>query len=189
MSLPDPKHNGLLPPFSGEAESSARRSPYDCTARDLVARYAVDHRRIEILAGYLAVRRYLPHFGLSRGYHWISGSFVDGGEKPPRDVDVVHFVDISEKLEDALSPVWGGVLEYFHRELRVDYSVVNLLHPVEDVVDQATYYFDLFSHTKETFEWRGMPKLYLDEDLTPAKRLLIARGLLAHARQLRCEPS
>ena len=96
-SVPIPHWNaqGLIPPMDVASPVSANRSPYMVTLNDLVMRFGISIARCRILDGLLRYRAALHGLGVTRGFQWLDGSFLEHIEvldsRPPNDIDVVTF--------------------------------------------------------------------------------------------------
>ncbi len=174
----------MLPPYLDEPTSLLRRSPYDATPAELVARFSTSAPRREILRGYLEYRAELRAIGFGDGFQWLDGSFVEDVEstrgRPPMDLDVVTFYrrpagspsDGSWEAER-----WGTARDLFYppatkARFRCDGYFVSLSDP--EVVDVTAYWYGLFSHSRNLGTWKGMVRVALaavDED-EEARRLL-----------------
>lgn len=187
--IPDYNDGGVLPPFVGgdaTGEQQLPRSPYRSSMLALVERFATTRERGSILRGLLGLRARLRQVGLSEGLQWVDGSFVEDCEsvkgRPPGDVDVVNLLRRPNGYEDDVA--WIAFLS----------EIADLLDPVNTkanfscdayffdldadpvgVVEQAAYWFGLFSHQRETFRWKGLVQLDLNEDDSAADAALTAR--------------
>ena len=87
--------SGVLPPFLANPVDQAGTSPYRTTLVKLVERYGTTQRRLQILWGFLAYRQALMNAGLTQGFQWLDGSFLEDIERtagrPPGDLDLVNF--------------------------------------------------------------------------------------------------
>ena len=87
---------GIVPPIRpGEEGHSIDRSPYRVSLEVLVERFATSGERATILQGFLKFRTALYHHGVTNGFQWVDGSFLENVEdiesRPPNDIDVVTF--------------------------------------------------------------------------------------------------
>ncbi|MCL2004836.1 MAG: hypothetical protein FWG73_01615 [Planctomycetaceae bacterium] len=85
-----------MPPIAmGEAGNSLNRSPYRIGLSEFVDYFSYSKQRIEILDGFLRFREGLHKSGLSSGFQWLNGSFLENIEdlesRHPNDIDVVTF--------------------------------------------------------------------------------------------------
>lgn len=171
MGVPRFTMDGLLPGFLGHPAERNTMSPYKVTTPELVAAFAFSVERVEILRGLLELRRRLHRLGFVEGIQWIDGSFVEKNDavKPPRDVDIVTFFfrppSLSAPAEltavlDAHPEVFSH--EHVKRELHCDLYWVDLSVPRPLYhVDQARYWFGLFSHRRITNQRKGLLQLEL----------------------------
>ena len=183
--IPSFSHDGVLPPFlpGGSPTESGAMSPYKVELAEFVNHYANTAKRIEILEGLIAYRDALRAVGVSSGFQWINGSFVEDCEKtrgrPPNDIDVVTF---SVRPELYSTPEkW---LELIHsnpslfdpdvtkQTYKCDAYFVDLGVKPFHLVAQTSYWFGLFSHQRETFLWKGMIEVPLSVSDMSAEKLL-----------------
>jgi hypothetical protein len=170
VAIPEWNAEGVLPP-TGEDPVSPERSPYPVSLLQLVDRFATTTERWTILNGFLRYRAALHACGLVVGTQWIDGSFVEDIEatanRPPNDVDVVTFVlmpdglterDIGMRNPDLF--VHDAVKQTYH----VDAFPVGIRGTLDQLLQQATYWYGLWSHTR-TKQWKG----YLAVDLAPTE--------------------
>lgn len=187
--IPSFNEGGVLPPFIGEdatGQLQLPRSPYRATMLSLVERFATSRERAMILRGLMRLRAGLRAVGLTEGLQWIDGSFVEDCEtvkgRSPGDVDVVNLLRRPAALAHD-----GDWYEFINANL-------HLIDPVQakatfhcdayffdldadriSVVEQAAYWFGLFSHQRVTFRWKGMVQLDLMEDDGAAEAALDAK--------------
>lgn len=181
--IPAFNESNVLPPFcGGNPASPTALSPYNASMCELVARFGGSPARQAILNGLLAYRQVLRDRGLTEGFQWIDGSFVENVEvsrgRAPADVDVVTFARRPEALRD--NAAWRTFVAT-SRELfdpRVtkqcylcDAYFVDLDKRSEMVVDDTRYWFGLFSHQRDTSLWKGMVKVPLRSDDDLAREL------------------
>jgi hypothetical protein len=134
--------------------------------------------RKDILVGWLNFRAALRATGipLERGFMWLDGSFceeLDGRE--PRDLDLVAFLplptdeQVAEMGEAQRVLGWEQLMSFFDQEQRDKdneesvwrryrcdaYNVLLDLDP-ELLLQEVLYWYGLFSHRRDTMEWKGM---------------------------------
>jgi hypothetical protein len=181
VALPPHVATGFLPPHLGERFVLRHGcSPWRISPLALVERYATSPGRIELLERLFRMRRDARALGVTAGFSWIGGSFVDArGE--PNDLDVVTFYVPSGALDgeegkrtvranpDIFKPTKAketyGCDAYFLalRGNRKSYRMVSL-------------WYALFSHDRETLVWKGFVEIGLsDRDDTAAIELLRTR--------------
>jgi hypothetical protein len=86
---------GVLPPIDPDLPTSPDRSPYPVSLKDVVMRFSTSPERQAVLKGFLAYRAELHRLGLTVGFQWLDGSFLEDVEtierRAPSDIDVVSF--------------------------------------------------------------------------------------------------
>lgn len=170
--IPDFDHNLVLPPHRGDPREPQDISPYPCTSLDVVQRFANSPERSAILKGFLDFRARLRSHGLTNGYQWLDGSFLEDVEqrenRPPNDLDV-------------LTLYWGYDLpfqsqlitsfpEFRDRDLSkqnfsLDHFGLDVGHSPQLTVEQIRYWLQLFTHNRDSV-WKGMLKIDLDTEQT-----------------------
>lgn len=108
MTIPPFTIDGILPPFRGSDPGGvpALMSPYHVTASDVVERLASSDGRRAILKGWLDHRAALRALGITRGFQWLDGSFLE--DKAPNDLDIVVFTYRPPTAQDAAT--WRALL-------------------------------------------------------------------------------
>ncbi len=186
--IPPHSHDGVLPPFIPGASPTTRGAvaPYRAEMLEVIDRFGSSPTRRDILEGLLAYREALRNIGILEGFQWIDGSFVENCElirgRPPKDVDVITFAPRPVGLDES---AWRALvhsnMELFDpaqvkEKFSCDAYFVDLgAHPVQ-LVSNTRYWFGLFSHQRDTFIWKGMIEVALDDDDIEAKKLLSAGG-------------
>ena len=187
--IPPLKPSGVLPPFlhpDGPGAASYLMAPYDVTLLELVTRFAQSPERIEILKGLLNYRKQLKSIGITNGFQWIDGSFVEDCERlrsrPPKDVDLVTFAYRPQSHTDDM--LWVALFDenmhlFDNQQCKDTYHCdafyVDLHVMPELIVDYSRYWFGLFSHQRETYLWKGCLRIELAENEDP---LIDALGVL-----------
>jgi hypothetical protein len=184
VAIPEWTNEGVLPP-TGADPTSPDRSPYPVSLLSLVERFAITSERRTILDWFLRYRAALHACGLLVGTQWIDGSFVENVEaaesRPPNDVDVVTFFLTPDGLTERdiikRSPelfIHGAVKQAY----QVDSYPVGIKGTLAQLLQQATYWYSLWSHTR-TKQWKG----YLAVDLAPTEDA-VALSLLTKMGEL-----
>jgi hypothetical protein len=106
--------------------------------------------------------------GVSIGFQWIDGSFLEDietiGARPPKDVDVVTFYDppsgISQRDLLARNP------DLFDHDkakatYRVDAYLQSLVARRDLLVRRTAYWYSIWSH-RRTLMWKGFLEVPLD---------------------------
>ncbi len=163
--IPELNQSGLLPPFINEPTNYAGSTPYKSTITDFVRRYAQSLERIIILKGLLEYRRKLTSIGITDGFQWLNGSFVEDIElnrhRTPSDVDVVTFGMPPTTNEQEWNKILTNNKELFypgkHKEkFQCDAYFINLNTHPKDVVSATSYWLGLLSHQRDTQIWKGI---------------------------------
>jgi hypothetical protein len=175
IAIPAWSAEGILPPINTSHPTSLDRSPYAVAVTDLVLRFGHTPERRTVLDGFLRYRGALHAAGLTRGFQWLDGSFLEHVEllesRAPNDIDVVTFyrlpAGMSQKELAALAPDVFPTSAPARRELRashcVDAYVVDLGMAPERLAQHSAYWYSVWSHRRD-HAWKGFVQL----DLTPA---------------------
>lgn len=180
-AIPPHNLNGVLPPFVGtDVASAAAHSPYRAQLSEVVDRFASSRRRIEILQGFLALRRELKALGVSNGIQWLDGSFIEQIAKEPNDIDIITIFEppttwsnpavraLAASRRD-LFDVMESKKKYHCDAYYLDARVIN--------IRMLTYWYGLFGHRRTTFEWKGLVEVDLTEDEQAAEDLLAQKAI------------
>lgn len=181
--IPDWNISGVLPPIRpGNPGHSPDRSPYQTTLMDIVDRFSYTPERRDILKGLLEYRTALHAAGITKGFQWLDGSFMEVVEvregRAPNDVDVVTFFHLPDGVSQ-LDLASAHASLFNHGHIKVTYKVDAypvVLGAVFDSlhVKQLSYWYSMWSHTRQA-QWKG----FLQIDLSPehdkeAESLLLA---------------
>jgi uncharacterized protein DUF6932 len=162
--------DGILPPFEGSSPAGASdlMSPYEVGPVDVVERFGTTEQRKAILRNWLDHRTVLRGLGIDQGFQWLDGSFVE--EKDPHDLDLVTFFHRPASVQDATSwrALWFGNPMVFSRlEAKQTYNLdtffLDMDGDPEDLVSTARYLLQLFSHQRDSFLWKGMLQVRLED--------------------------
>lgn len=163
----------VLPPFVGDDPGmKASMSPYDVTMLALVERFATSIERVAILRGLLSYRRALFQIGLVDGYQWLDGSFVEDVEasrkRAPKDIDLVTFASSPADATERMTWFRANTNLFDARKTKqafmCDAYFVDFRKRADLLVDDARYWFGLFSHQRGTTLWKGMLKVPMLSD-------------------------
>lgn len=167
-TIPDWDYDGLLPANDADDPTSPVRSPYVVSLFDLIAHSGNTQPRRSLLRGLLNFRAELHKAGLIRGFQWINGSFAENveerGGRPPNDVDLITFFYIPDAFSgERLANDFGSLFDPI--KMKNDYAVdayyVQLNQTTsEEIINESTYWYSLWSHTRSG-KWKG----YLQIDL------------------------
>jgi len=183
--LPDWNSQGILPPIlPGKGGTSPQRSPYQIDLFMLLDRFASSQERKHILEGFLNFRHMLHTLGITGGFQWLDGSFLENIElltnRPPNDMDVVTFYELPTGIRQAdLLKKADDKLE--HDNLKERYSIdaylCELGHPFDaGQARRLTYWYSMWSHRRDGL-WKG----FVQVDLAPthdgkAREMLLTLG-------------
>jgi hypothetical protein len=168
MPVPDFTHSGVLPAFTaGNPAIRNGQSPYHVTLEELVRTLGFSSERQQMIQGLVQYRAFLRSFNLRRGFQWVDGSFVE--RKAPHDIDTLTFFYANECGD--LSRLWGIGSDQLKATFHCDGYYVALDEDPEALVELIGYWTNLFSHRRDTFEWKGM--LRLDLSISPFEQQLL----------------
>lgn len=164
--MPIPAFDGILnilPPHLGDPRLLTDLSPFPCTVVELCDRFASTAKRKQILAGLLNLRAELFTLGI-QGFQWLDGSFLENIEaqegRDPKDLDAITFVTVPAAPADlsARLATKPNLLDHAHVKgtYSVDHYWVSIGSDPAFLVDQARYWYGLFSHRRDGV-WKGMP--------------------------------
>lgn len=181
--IPELNQSGVLPPFIQEESPTDRAAmaPYRSTISEFVLRYAHSTARIDILKGLLAYRKKLKEIGITEGFQWLDGSFVENVEtnlgRPPNDIDIVTFAFRPAETDENWRKLVAENQDIFLPENSKDiyscdaYFVDLNTHPIH-IVNNTKYWFGLFSHQRESYLWKGMIEIPIISDDDEAIKIL-----------------
>lgn len=182
LMIPHMNASSVLPPFLGDdpGTSPSAMSPYPATMLKVAQRFANSPERIAIFRGLLSYREALRSLGLTDGYQWLDGSFVEDVEsvrgRPPEDVDIVTFTPIQGSLQEKRALVAANHPIFHSKKSREIYRCeaffVDLTNKPLIIVGHTRYYFGLFSHQRDTFLWKGILQVPLVSDDSAAAEWL-----------------
>ena len=189
MTIPEWDKNKVLPPIhpntpEGQEHDRLHRAPYVVPLAEFIDRFATTLQRADLIEKFLGYRTALHQAGITEGFQWINGSFVENIEessrkRPPDDVDVVTFFfrdeDASADYEDLFNP------RITQENFNVDAYGIELGEPL-DVATATTigYFHGLWSHRRIDHVWKGFIQTDLDptEDNPARRRLRVMRDII-----------
>lgn len=167
----------MLPPFTGtEPGLLATQSPHVATPLELVHRFGTTPHRNLLLRGLLGYRAALRGIGLTQGFQWIDGSFVEDKETilglPPSDIDVVTLFERPPSVADEASwrihvaPHRFTLFNPKHckANYHCDAYPIDLGTSGSNVARLSAFWFGLFSHQRDTQRWKGIVQCALGAD-------------------------
>lgn len=126
------------------------------------------------LAPAAAYRAALRQVGVTAGFQWVDGSFVEDAEalrnRPPADIDVVTFAAPPPGMAaHAFRDSYPALLDPRQAKARFgcDAYWVDLglgAHRPDLLGVPARYWYGLFSHQRASALWKGMLQIELDSD-------------------------
>ena len=175
-------HNLVLPPHLGDPVNHGQLSPYPCTTLDLCQRLGTTPERRAILVKFLDFRDRMRGEGLTNGFQWLDGSFLEDVEtrenRPPKDLDVVTVywgydrafqTNLVARFREFASPRLSKAA------YGLDHYNFDASHNPPVTLEQTRYWILLFSHNRQGV-WKGMLRIEINtaaEDA--AARLELAR--------------
>lgn len=181
--IPEFDHNLVLPPHRGDPRFSADVSPYACTSLELCRRFATSPKRREILEHFLAFRKKIHSSGMTQGYQWLDGSFLEDVEtrenRSPEDLDLLTiywgYSTAFQEQFDLKFPEFSNH-NLSKSKYRLDHYPVDIGLSPDLTVDNICYWIQLFSHNRDAV-WKGMIRVELDTPEEDDKGLRYLEGL------------
>lgn len=168
MPIPYFDHNHVIPPHLGDPRIGTDISPFECTTIELCQRFSTSPKRIQILENFIKFRECINKAGISTGFQWLDGSFLENIElsenRNPRDLDVVTFfggltmiqqIDVRTKFPEFFSP------KLAKDNFLVDHYAVDYHYDPNLTIEMTRYWIQLFTH-KRNGVWKGMLKIPLN---------------------------
>ena len=189
MTIPDWNHDGVVPPIwpgtpDDEQDASFNRSPYLTSVVELVGRFAITRRRIQLLDGLLNYRAALHALEIRDGFQWIDGSFLEHVEadtddpRLPNDIDVFTFYYLPGNAD--IGHVLLFDTDYTTETFQIDAYGMELGKPlIQTRVENIVYWSGMWWHRRSSGLWKGFVQVDLnpdeDEQARQALNLAIAR--------------
>lgn len=189
--IPEFNTSMVLPPFFGDDPCGRlQKSPYIAGMKELVEYFAFNGHRARLLAGLLKYRRALRSAGLTEGFQWLDGSFIERVEqaenRPPNDIDLVTFAKIPNVRQAWIEANSELILTEFTRyDFCCDAYFVDLERLPEFLCKDITYWFGLFSHQRDTLKWKGLLQIPLFSD-DEAACVYLARQWPQYGEEILC---
>ncbi|MBF0136002.1 MAG: hypothetical protein HQL65_07160 [Magnetococcales bacterium] len=180
VAIPHWNIAGVIPPVNSARGNSSDRSPYPVSLLDLVERFSTSPERMKILDGLLRCRAALHGLGLTQGFQWLNGSFLEHVEKlekrSPRDIDVVTFYHLPPG-ETQRSLIEKNATLFDLQQSKNIYFVDHYLQQMrsdqlERLVTKSVYWYSMWSHRRDK-SWKG----YLQINLAPDEDAAARTGL------------
>lgn len=184
MPIPPFDHNNVLPPHLGDPRQRAELSPFPATTEEVCQRFATSPERKAILTGWLSFRQELTRLGITSGFQWLDGSFLEDKEaargEPPKDLDLITFfmLPTGEAPISFQNRIFTALPAFFDPDISktvflLDHFPVHLGAPGPALVENTRYWTGLFSHNRDGI-WKGMLRIELNtpvEDTAAAQHL------------------
>jgi hypothetical protein len=174
--IPAWNQSGVLPPFVGTSPADRSGvSPYSATMREIAERFCTSPRRVQLFRGLVSFRKALLGVGISQGFQWINGSYLENVETvrgaSPKDIDLVTLFVRPQLHQDQAA--WNAFFvanrslfdskataaAYGCEAFAIDVGLSAFL-----VAPQITYWFGLFTHQRVTLIWKGILQVPLVGD-------------------------
>ena len=166
--IPIYDHNLVIPPHLGDPRKIGDLSPFPCTTIDLCDRFNTSPERNSILLGFLEFREKLQSLGVTNGFQWIDGSFLEDIEtkesRPPKDMDVVTvFLGYDRAFQVDLATKFPEFKDHdlSKANFRIDHYPFDASFTPEATIETTRYWMQLFSHNRDSV-WKGMLKILLN---------------------------
>jgi len=171
--IPEWNMSGVIPPIRpGLSGNHFDRSPYEATLLEFVTRFATSATRIEIIDGLLKYRRELHSCGITKGFQWLDGSFMEMIEsleaRQPADIDVVSFFYLPDgKSQQELAVTNRNLFNSTKIKMKfyVDAYTFQLGFPTDsDQAREIAYWYSMWAHRRDEI-WKG----FVQVDLAPSE--------------------
>jgi len=183
--IPDWNITGLIPSIMpGVAGHSNERSPYSATSLEIIDRFTSTKERYLILKGFLEYRQALYNNGVTDGFQWLNGSFMQDIERqenrPPNDIDIVTFFVLPENLDTNAMEKMEKLFntDITKDEYKVDAYPFVLNHQITAPdIKMISYWYSMWSHTRDGI-WKGFAQVALsvtDDQVALSSLQLTAR--------------
>lgn len=168
MPIPSFDHNLVLPPHLGDPTQPSDLSPYPCSTLELCQQLGTSPERRKILSRFLDFRERLTSEGLTTGFQWLDGSFLEDVEaregRSPRDLDVVTVywecdILFQQRLMASFPEFADPSLAKANFSL--DHYPLDASYSPKTTVDWTSYWISLFSHNRLAV-WKGMLRVELN---------------------------
>lgn len=180
---------GVLPPIRpGAAGNAPDRSPYLVDLSVFFERFSTSPERMTILDGFLKFRANLHLAGITSGFQWIDGSFLEAVElqesRAPNDMDVVTFFHLPAG-QDQNSLVMANIELFDPEHLNKMYSIDGYFLVLDQPTDAwqvklISYWYSMWSHRRDGL-WKGFVQIDLDPSRdNEARAILNLSGGIHH---------
>lgn len=168
--IPDWNLSGIIPPIRpGVMGHDPDRSPYKVELIEVVQKFTLSQERANILTGLMSYRAAWHRAGVTSGFQWLDGSFLENIEetenRAPRDMDVVTFFHIpAGHNQSSLFPHIRSLLDT--KAAKIEFSVDAYGIPLDGAYEErkianTTYWYSMWSHRRSGL-WKGFLQVNLD---------------------------
>ena len=179
-TIPDWDIQGVIPPVRpNQEENSPDRSPYLTSVYEMCKKFGNTSDRRKILRGFVKLRTELRSAGLTKGFQWVNGSFIENVEteqnRSPNDVDVVTFMSFGNKeLQEKLITDHPYLFNPKSRQnFHVDHYFINTDKQLDSKqARKIAYWYSMWSHRRGDNSWKGFVEVFLDTDDKDAEKWL-----------------
>lgn len=180
IGIPSWDAHGVIPPIDVRNPTSTARSPYKVSLTDLILRFNTSSERQAILDGFLRYRDAWHSVGITAGFQWLDGSFLENIEtlesRPPKDIDVVTFFHLPPGMTQAA--LYAANPSLFEKDkvktaYHVDGFFQGLAAPSDRLVRSSVYWYSVWSH-RRNYVWKGFLEVPLGPVDDAAARALLA---------------
>lgn len=158
-------------------------APYSTDLLEVAQTLGNSEERREILLGLIDYRDNLRAAGITQGFQWVAGSFLEDCEKQrqraPKDIDIVTFAKRPSRFQSQQDWIsfYGANPHLFDQSItqadhKCDAYYVDLQLPPEAIVSKSRFWFGLFSHQRDTYIWKGLLELSLAANDDAAREFL-----------------
>jgi hypothetical protein len=177
MPIPKFDHNHVIPPHLGNPALPSDISPYKCSSLELCQEFSTSSQRINILKGLLAFRQELSNCGLTNGFQWLDGSFLENVEireqRSPNDLDLItvywgYDIKFQQNLMQNFPQFADSNLS--KQTYSLDHYPFDAGYTPIATIEQSKYWVQLFSHNRDAV-WKGMLQIELNTTNEDAQAL------------------
>src|SRR5690606_3807839 len=158
-------------------------APYQTNLLEIAQMLCNSAERREILLGLIDYRANLRAAGITQGFQWIAGSFLEDCEtqrqRAPKDIDIVTFArrPATAQSQQDWELFYGANSHLFNQHItqsdhKCDAYYVDLHLPPEFIVSKSRFWFGLFSHQRDTYIWKWLLELSLAANDDAAREFL-----------------
>ena len=184
MVIPDWTSKAVIPMVRpvrlGEQALPENRSPFEATMTHVVERFAFTPHRAGLILNLIEYRNALYGTGITDGFQWINGSFLEhvetrsrpGKAPEPDDIDIVTFyrppAQLTFDIIDLFRP--SATRQRFNID---GYGIPLGGQFTAEEVEAVAYWYGMWSLRIDDYEPKGFVQVYLDPQNDPdALRLL-----------------